>query len=152
MVSRTAAVLTIDACVWLATLAPREPEHAVCVDLLQTVVTDGVVLQQPPLFVVEVCATVTRTTREPMLAAAIGEAIMRMPALHVHPLDHDRSAEAAHAAMTCALRGADAVYVATAAAANATLITLDREVLERAASFVPTMSPRAWLDRHAATR
>jgi predicted nucleic acid-binding protein len=144
--------LTIDACVWLAALSVTEADHAACTELLHTVVADGHPLHQPTLFVIEVCATIARTTRDPVLATSVVEAILGTPALRLHPLDHDRTAEAAHAAMACALRGADAVYAATARAAGATLVTLDREVLERAAPFVPATSPRAWLDGRAAPR
>jgi predicted nucleic acid-binding protein len=137
--------VTIDACVWLAALSPAEPSHAACAEFVRTVVQRQVALQQPTLFVVEVCATVARRTGDAPLAAAVGDALLSAPRLALHPLDPERSADAASVASTCALRGADAVYVATARAAGATLVTLDREVLTRAASVVSVVTPKSWL-------
>ncbi len=144
--------LTIDACVWLAALSPAEPDHAACADLLHMAVAEGLALHQPTLFVIEVCATIARRTRDPALAASVGDTIVATPGLTLHPLDHAGSAHAAEVAMTCALRGADAIYVATARALQATLISLDHEVLDRAASSTAVMSPDAWLASRRARR
>ena len=48
-------------------------------------------------------------------------------------------------AATCALRGADAVYVATARHAGASLLTLDAEVRDRASGVVVVRTPDEWL-------
>jgi predicted nucleic acid-binding protein len=48
-------------------------------------------------------------------------------------------------AATLKLRGADAVYVALAAALREPLITLDTEMLERARDVVDAMTPERWL-------
>lgn len=51
----------------------------------------------------------------------------------------------AQVAVSCRLRGADAVYVAVAQEFRATMITWDNEVLLRDAAVVPTMTPTDWL-------
>lgn len=137
--------ITIDACVWLAALSPAEQEHAICAELLQSVVTKRIRLHQPTLFLVEVCATIARRTGDRPLAVATGDMIVGTPLLVLHALDDACAADVAGVAARCALRGADAVYVATARAANATLITLDREVLTRASAVAAVMSPAEWL-------
>jgi predicted nucleic acid-binding protein len=73
--------------------------------------------------------------------------IRRLPSLSLALLDDALATRAAEIAMTHRLRGADAVYVAVAEAFNATLITWDTEMLERAAAVVPTVTPSDWLAR-----
>lgn len=75
----------------------------------------------------------------------VSRAALAAPQLVLYELDHRRAATAANIAALWALRGADAVYVATARDAGATLITLDREILERAVSVVPIQTPAQWM-------
>ena len=75
---------------------------------------------------------------------AAGEATLASPYLTLYPLDHVLASAAAQVAATCALRGADAVYVATARHANAILITLDVEVRERASGVIAVRTPDEW--------
>lgn len=136
--------VTLDASVWLAALSTSEPEHARCATLVAELVDRRVPLHQPGLFVIEVCATIARRTRDRALAMAAGEATVASPYLTLVPLDHALAAEAAELAATCALRGADAVYVATARHGGATLLTLDTEVRERAAGVITVRTPAEW--------
>ena len=136
--------VTLDASVWLAAMSADEREHARCAALVAALVEGRVPLHQPGLFVIEVCATIARRTRDRALAMAAGEATLAMPLLTLHPLDHALAAEAADVAATWALRGADAVYVATARHAGATLVTLDAEVRDRAAGVVTVRTPAEW--------
>ncbi len=68
-----------------------------------------------------------------------------MPGLTVHGLDAVAALRAATLASDLRLRAADAVYVATALAAGSVLITLDHEVVDRAASVVRALTPMDWL-------
>lgn len=137
--------VTLDASVWLAAISSGERHHARCAELVESLVQHRVPLCQPGLFVIEVCATIARRTRSRSLAMAAGEATLASPYLRLFPLDHLLASEAADVAATCALRGADAVYVATARHAGATLLTLDAEVHERAAGVVAVQTPEGWL-------
>lgn len=136
--------VTLDASVWLAAISAGEREHARCSALVESLVEQRVPLQQPGLFVIEVCATIARRTRSRGLALAAGEATLASPYLTLYPLDHALASEAADVAATCALRGADAVYVATARHAGATLLTLDAEVRARASGVVAVQTPDEW--------
>ena len=136
--------VTLDASVWLAALSPAERDHAVCASLVSSLIDCGAALHQPGLFVIEVCAAVARRTRNPALAIEAGRATLAVPGLVVHALDHELAAEAAEIAAACALRGADAVYVATARRMGATLLTLDGEVRERAEPTATVWTPGEW--------
>ena len=141
--------VTLDASVWLAALSPTERDHAACASLVSSLIERGVALHQPGLFVIEVCATVARRTRNRALATDAGRATLEVPGLIVHELDHELAAEAAEIAAACALRGADAVYVATAKRMNATLVTLDRELRERADPVADVRTPGEWIGESA---
>lgn len=136
--------VTLDASVWLAAISSGEQQHARCAALVESLVERRVPLHQPGLFMIEVCATIARRTQDSALAMAAGEAALAVPYLTLYPLDQALAAEAAQVAAACALRGADAVYVATARHAGATLLTLDAEVRERARGVVAVRTPDEW--------
>ncbi|MDW8148244.1 MAG: PIN domain-containing protein [Roseiflexaceae bacterium] len=62
-----------------------------------------------------------------------------------HELDRALAHAAAELARTHRLRGADAVYAAVALQHGATLVSRDREHLNRLASIVPVLHPSAAL-------
>ena len=66
----------------------------------------------------------------------------------MHPLDLEAAAESAAIAGRAALRGADAIYAATALRNGTTLVTLDQELLTRAAGIIDCVTPAGWLERH----
>lgn len=138
--------LSLDASVWLASLSPSEPDHDASRAIIMRALAREIPTHQPVLFIVEICAAIARRTRNPDLAMQAGRAALQWPSLVLHELDHTLAADAASVAATCALRGADAVYVATARHAGSVLVTLDREMLERAAAVVEVATPREWLD------
>lgn len=140
--------LTLDANVWLAAMSPAEREHHQCAQLLDRIRQASVQLHQPALFAIEVCASVARRTRDRTLALAAGEAALAIPGLSVYELDHSLAVRAGDVAATCALRGADAVYVATARLAQCTLLTLDAEVLDRAGALISVMTPATWMQQY----
>ncbi len=142
--------VTLDASVWLSSLSPTESAHVASNALLAALLADQVPLHQPGLFVVEICATIARRTGDRVLAMDAGRAVLAWPTLVVHVLDHATAAEATTVAATCALRGADAIYVATARRSGALLVTLDDEMRERGATLVDAMSPAGWLERRRA--
>ncbi len=136
--------VTLDASVWLSAISSGERDHAQCAALVTSLVEHEVPLHQPGLFVIEVCATIARRTRNRALAMAARDATLASPFLVLYPLDHSLAAEAAEIAASCVLRSADAVYVATARHARATLLTLDAELRERAAGVVAVRTPIEW--------
>lgn len=137
--------VTLDASVWLSAISPAESAHDACSTLIAALVNQRVELHQPGLFIVEVAAAIARRTRSKALAMDASRAALAAPLLALYELDHQRAATAANIAAVCTLRGADAVYVATARDAGAILITLDRELLERGASVVSVQAPSDWM-------
>ena len=113
--------------------------------LIAALVSRGAQLHQPGLFIVEVCATIARRTGNRERALASARHALATPGLVLHELKHRLAADATDIAAACALRGADAVYVATSRIAGATLLTLDRELRERAQSIVAVRTPAEWL-------
>jgi len=79
------------------------------------------------------------------LATEAGRTTLEVPGLVVHALDHELAAEAAEISAACALRGADAVYVATARRMDATLLTLDRDLRQRAGPMTTVRTPGEWI-------
>ena len=64
-----------------------------------------------------------------------------LPHLSFVPLDDDLADEAAAIAADYALRGMDAIYVAVAHRFGCTLVSLDREVRQRAAPLITVQTP-----------
>lgn len=133
--------VTVDAPVWVAAVSDAEPHHAECQAFLAGAIRGGATFQQPALSLVEVCAAIARKTRNPALGIAAGAAMLAMPGLVLHSLDLDTARESAEIAAATLLKSADAVYVATARRAGASLVTLDRELAERAEPVVRVMRP-----------
>lgn len=72
-------------------------------------------------------------------------AIGQLPNTVMVALDEGVARQAAALGAQYKLRGADAVYLASAALFAAELVTLDREPLGRAASIVQTLTPADFL-------
>lgn len=138
-------VLTVDASVWVASAVGSETAHAECMALVRHLRLHEVRVVQPTLFPVELAAALGRRFPGTGHAHAAVTHLAAFPRLEVVPLGAELAAVAAHMAADNGLRGADAVYVATAAQADATLITLDDDVVRRGARFVRVHTPRQWL-------
>ena len=90
-------------------------------------------------------AAIARRSGDADAARQAGSTLLALPGLVLHPLDVDGAADAAAIAVAARLGGADATYVAIALRTGSTLVTLDGELLERAAALVPVATPEAWL-------
>jgi len=85
--------------------------------------------------------------RQPVTTAlrAVLDRIVHLPAVTFVPLDEALAEEAAELAVATQLRGADAIYIATARRYGSTLVTVDDEQRLRAQGLVPTMLPAEFL-------
>ena len=117
------------------------------VQFLRAALGAGLAVHQPTLTLVEVSASIARRTNDPALARDVGLRLLQMPGLVMHPLDIEAAAEAAAIARRAQLRGAHAIYAATALRHGATLVTLDQELLTRTAGIVDSVGPAEWLER-----
>lgn len=138
-------MVTIDASVLVAAGARDDPAHSASLAFLQAVIDAGRAIHQPTLSLVEVAAAIARRTNDDALAREAGLRLLQLPRLVVHPLDLELAAEAAALAGQLRLRGADAVYAATARRGGVVLVTLDDQVRTRTAPIVASMTPAEWL-------
>ena len=139
-------MITIDASVLVAAGSPDDMASQQSVQFLRAALGAGLAVHQPTLTLVEVSASIARRTNDPALARDVGLRLLQMPGLVMHPLDIEAAAEAAAIAGRAQLRGADAIYAATALRHGTTLVTLDQELLTRTAGIVDSVGPAEWLE------
>ena len=132
---------TVDASVHLSALNPYEPESAASQTFLGLVHRRQIPLFCPTLLPVEVAAAVARTVGDADRAVAIATVLRGLPNQTLVPLDDALADVAARLAATSRLRGADAVYAAVAQQYGTTLVTLDRQQLDRLSPTVRTAHP-----------
>ena len=108
-------------------------------------VTHEIPVSSPTLALVEVAGALARRTGSQPLAESAIRYLKGQSWLTLSSLSIAFSESAAGVAITCSLRGADAVYVALARQESACLITLDDEMLKRSAPAVLAMTPENWL-------
>ena len=125
-------VLTLDASVVVAACRPQEVGHRAAAKLLAAVRAVGAPLVEPALLPVEVAAALSRTGTEDGLARDYAIALMGLPRFTLVAVDERLARQAADLAARHRLRGADALYAAVALLYGASLVTLDREQLQRA--------------------
>jgi predicted nucleic acid-binding protein len=140
-------MITIDASVLVAAAFPDDPAGQDAAACIEAALTEGLVVHQPTLTLVEVSAAVARRTGDERLAMEAGAALLSIPGLVLHPLDLEASADASAIAARLHLRAADAVYAATAARHATVLVTLDDELFARSGSVVDVVTPAGWLAR-----
>jgi predicted nucleic acid-binding protein len=132
---------TLDASIHLSALNPAEADSATSQAFLQLIRQQRIPLFCPTLLIVEVAAAVARVFGDADRAVALATAVRGLPTQTLVPLDYTLADRAAHLAASARLRGADAVYAAVAQHYGTTLVTLDRQQLERLALLVPTARP-----------
>ena len=133
----------VDASVWVSRLVPHDVHHAASRQWLLQELADGHLLVAPVLLLAEVAGAVSRRTARPLLARRTTRSLLRLPGLRLVPLGRRLGPEAAELAADLGLRGADAVYVATARRLGLPLVTWDVEQRERAARLIAVRAPDA---------
>jgi predicted nucleic acid-binding protein len=137
---------TLDASVHVCALNPHEPESAASQAFLGLVHERQIPLSCPTLLVVEVAAAVARTLNDTGRAVALAAILRDWPNQTLVPLDAAMADLATDLAARLRLRGADAVYAAVARQYDTTLVTLDRQQLERLSPERKAMRPAQLLD------
>lgn len=138
-------LMTIDASVFVSAARPKEPGHSESTMFLGWVRETGTRLFLPTLLIAEVAAALSRTGSDATLAQEYALAIGQLPHAVLVALDAELAGQAAALVAQHRLRGADGVYLATAALFAAELVTLDREQLERGSAIVETLTPAGFL-------
>ncbi|SRR6266446_2792297 len=134
--------MVVDASVVVSRLVPNDVHHEATRKWLMRHVADGRLLIAPTLLLAEVAGAVARRTGKARLARRAVAAVLRLPALRLIPLDEALASAAANLAGQLRVRGADAVYIAAAAALRVPLATWDLEQREHAAPVVEVFEPQ----------
>jgi predicted nucleic acid-binding protein len=132
---------TIDASVHVSALNPAEEDSGSSREFLAWVQDQRIPLFCPTLLLVEVAAAVARALGDAGRAAALAASLRGWSNQTLVPLDEGVAVRAIDLAAAAQLRGADAVYAAVAQQYGTTLVTLDRQQLERLQSVVRTARP-----------
>src|SRR6266851_8984206 len=123
--------MVVDASVVVSRLVPHDVHHEASRRWLTQHIAGGGLLIAPTLLLAEVAGAVARRTGKPRLAQRAVAAVLRLPALRLLPVDEILARAAANLAGQFRVRGADAIYIAAAAALRVPLATWDLEQRER---------------------
>jgi predicted nucleic acid-binding protein len=140
--------MVVDACVWVAAFMSHETHHAQAAELVRQLAHLQSRVNLPTLTLAEVVGAIARRSDSLEVAPVIKQFLLSQSWIEQTSIDMALGADAASIAMRYRLRGADAVYVALAAARKAPLITLDTEMLERARGVAEVLTPEQWLQTH----
>jgi predicted nucleic acid-binding protein len=135
--------MIVDASVWVSAFLPADTHHGEVLAFLRRTFERGESVELPNLALAEIGGAIARRTGDAALAAGVLALVRRQPLLTIHALDDSLGEAAARLAIDARLRGADAVCVALAARLDATLVTLDREMMERGAATARIVMPDA---------
>ncbi len=134
-------MVVMDASVWVSRLVPQDEHHAASREWLEAFLAHEGRVVAPALLLPEIAGAVSRRTGKPQLArAAVGQ-LQRLTALRLVRLDQRLAESAARLAGDLGLRGADAIYVATAQQLKIPLLTWDEEQRTRAGRLIAVRTP-----------
>ncbi|MEP7073371.1 MAG: PIN domain-containing protein, partial [Nitrosospira sp.] len=127
-------------------LLTNDVHHGASAALLRALVLRKQQAATPVLAWPEIAGAIARRTGGGEWAKAAIAFLNRQAWLEYVSLDEALARRAIAIAIAQHLRGADAVYVALASQRDGMLITLDREMLERAPAPVTARTPIDWLN------
>lgn len=131
----------IDASVYIALVNAHEREHASSWAWLEQARAREESVVAPVILLAEVAAALSRGVGDPALAHRVVQQLARSEVIELIPITMAMAEQAAEIAAEQRIRGCDAVYVALAHQLNDTLVTLDRQQLERGAALVAVRAP-----------
>ena len=134
-------VYTIDASVHINALNENEAESVASQFFLALLERERIEMICPTLLVTEIAAALSRAFDDYEKGMAFAYAVRDLPNLTLVTLDETLAIAAAELAARHRLRGADAAYAAVAKQYQTTLVTNDRQQLERLFGILPVMQP-----------
>ena len=129
-------LLAVDSSVIIASLVEKEEFHEQCKKLMKKVSDADYAVVAPYTVLVEIVAAIKRRTGSGELAERIGNDLLRMETVYFFELSEFRAKEAAEIARKTGMRGMDSIVVQVAKENNAGLITLDKDMAEKAKTIV----------------
>lgn len=131
----------IDASVYVSLANEADRYHDRCLRWFESCLRKQQSLAGPGLLLVEVAASLRRLTGSTELAQRVLSELQESDLIELYPLTLARIETAAILAASTGVRGTDAVYLALAKELEETLITLDRQQLERSKGVVDVSRP-----------
>jgi predicted nucleic acid-binding protein len=131
----------IDASVYIALVNAHEIEHASSWTWFEQAMRAEEPVVAPVILLAEVAAALSRGMGDPALAHRVAQQLARSEAIELIQITMAMAERAAEIAAEHRIRGCDAVYVALADQLSETLVTLDRQQLERGAALVTVRAP-----------
>ena len=133
---------TIDTSVFISRFREDDPSHADSRAFLEALPGRAVIVILPTLIGPEIAGTMRRFTGEALLAREALRVLDPLPNLNLVPIDRRLAGDAAGLAAETGMRGADAVFSATARLFDATIVSLDKDHKSRSPKGLRVLSPR----------
>jgi len=131
----------MDASLYVALVNEREDAHTSSWAWFEQAQAVREPILAPAIVLAEVAAALSRGLGDPVLARRVVDQLRDSGVVELIPVTLPLAVRAAAIAADYRLRGCDAVYVALAAQRGDSLITLDRQQLERGAAIVAVREP-----------
>ena len=136
--------IVTDASVWVAFFLATDVTHPASFAWVDRHTAAGGVLVAPAILLTEVAAALSRRlgpSRGPQVALQAAGTLARLPLMRLISMDEPLVTTATDLAARLGLRGADALYVATAQQLGLPLLTWDGEQLTKPAHLIHTFHP-----------
>ena len=134
-------MIVVDASVWISVSVPADVFHEPSRRWLISARALGERFAAPTVVLAEVAGGMSRRVGSPVAGAAGVLAIEQAPGLHLVDVDDSLGRHAAELAADLGLRGADAVYVATALRLACPIVTWDDEMVEKTRGMAAVYQP-----------
>ncbi len=128
--------ICLDSSVIVAALRKQEVHYEAAKNLLEKVKDGNHIAIEPYIVLIEVVAAIKRRTGSTELAKRVKNDFLAIDTINFTDLESTRASDASDIAMNLGVRGMDAIIIQTAKEFNIPLITLDKEMIEKAKSFV----------------
>jgi predicted nucleic acid-binding protein len=137
----TRAIVVVDASIWISSLVEWDEHHELCDRWLYSQLAAEEAIVLPSLALAEIAGAVARRTGNSERGCRAVMKVLDIPGVRIVDLTERLAYTAATLAAQYSIRGADAVYVATAQLVSAPLATTDRELAFRVGSYVAVVQP-----------
>ena len=127
----------VDASVWIAAQDPGDPFCTASRVFLSHAMAAGIHIHVPTFARVEVACALARKLRNSLQAERLANLVFTTANAKEHPVNAVLLAKALSLGTTKFMRGADALYSATAAVVGCDLVSWDKEHLQRAGAVTP---------------
>jgi predicted nucleic acid-binding protein len=134
-------VPVIDASVYIALVNEHESAHASSWAWFEQAQGAQESIVAPVILLSEVAAALSRGTGDSVLAHRVVQQLRHSEVIELLPVTLSLAGQAATIAADHRIRGCDAVYVALAEQLGDSLLTLDRQQLDRGAAVVAVREP-----------